>query len=578
MNLEGFSVLPLAQELNAALVFARIDKITQPCKNIIYLSLRKPGENLLLSISAAPQNPSVYITNNSLENPKEPPMFCMVLRKQLESGRISAVRERKGERIIEIDVDTLGQGGKIAVKTIIVELMGKNSNIILTEENIVIDALRKVGSGRSKSRVILQGHEYAPPEPQNKLNLREEAVQTIIDRLKTEVDDKLLSALINTIQGFGPLHAKETAYLAGLSPDISINELDAADFESIASALAEVKSANRPTIIINDNNKPLGLAAIPIHYELKAKTLAFETMSQLLDKAAELTYSYTPPDKERFQKLVKNELSRAKNKLCKLNKELSDAENAEIYKIKADNLMTYQYEFKDHADSKIRVKNIYSPSGETVEITLDKRITLLANMQNYYKKYDKLKRAKIFLTEQIQKNADEIAYLESVENSLAFCSTLAEIDDVQRELVEGNYLKERVTKKTKEKIAAPFSFVAQDGTVILVGKNNAQNDTLTTKTAAPHDLWLHTKDIPGSHVIIRTNGEKVKEETLLLAGNLAVHFSKAKGSTNVPVDTVECRYIKKPSGSKPGFVIFTHQKTIAINADEELLKQYLALP
>ena len=567
--------MPLAEELNAALTFARIDKIMQPSKNVLYFSLRKPGENLLLSISTAPQNPSVYITNSMPENPKEPPVFCMVLRKQLESGRLSVVRERKGERIIEIDVDTLGFGGKIATKTLIIELMGKNSNIILTEDNVVVDALRKVGPGKSKSRVVLPGHEYAPPEPQNKLDIRKEPVEAVIAKLKSETGNKLLSALIGTIQGFGPLHAKETAFLSGLSTDISVDELDNADFDSIASALAEIKDANRPTIILNDNNKPLGMAAIPIHFELNAKALVFDNMSEMLEKAAELTYSYTPPDKERFQKLVKNELTRAKNKLGKLIKELNDAENAEDYKIKADNLMTYQYEFKDHADTKIKVKNIYSQTGEAIEIALDKRITILANMQNYYKKYDKLKRAKIFLTEQIQKNKDEISYLESIENSIALCSTLAETDDIQRELVAGNYLKERATKKTKEKTAAPFSFTAPDGTIVLVGKNNAQNDALTTKTAAPHDLWLHTKDIPGSHVIIRTGGEEVKEETLLLAGNLAVYFSKAKGSSNVPVDTVECRFIKKPSGSKPGFVTFTHQKTIAINADEELLKPYL---
>lgn len=575
MNLEGFSVLPLAKELNSALEFARIDKITQPNKSIIYLSLRKPGENLLLCISAASQNPSVYLTDTAPENPKEPPVFCMVLRKQLESGRIAEVRERKGDRIIEIDIDTLGAGGKIVTKTLIIELMGKNSNIILTEENIVIDALRKIGAGKSKTRVILPNSQYLPPAPQDKFDLRSDDLNLIIDKIKSKSEFTLLNALIDTVAGFGKVHAKEVCYLAGFDANILINSLDDADFLSLKSAFEEIKTANKPTIIINENNKILALATVPIHYEINSKILSFQTVSEMLEYNAKLTYAYIPPDKERFQKLVKNELSRAKNKLIKLEKELNDADNAEIYKIKADNLMTYQYEFKDHADAIIRVKNIYSETGEIIEIALDKRITILANMQNFYKKYDKLKRAKAYLTEQIQKNKDEISYLESVENSLITSNMLSEIDDIQRELVAGNYLKEKAAKKTSEKQGKPFVFTSKDGTQILVGKNNAQNDILTFKTAAPTDLWLHTKDIPGSHVIIRKPAEEISEDTLLLAGNLAVYFSKAKGSNNVPVDTVECKFVKKPSGGKPGFVNFTRQKTIAINMNEELLKPYL---
>lgn len=573
MNIEGFSISPLAKELNEAIKYARIDKITQPNKSAVYFSLRKPGENLLLCISAATQNPSVYIATSQPENPSEPPTFCMVLRKQLESGRIANVREKKGDRIIEIDVDTLGAGGKIITKTLIIELMGKNSNIILTENNIVIDALRKVGAGKSKTRVILPNNEYTSPVPQEKFDLREDDIEIILSSLKNKKESQLLTALIDTIAGFGKMHSKEACYLAGLPTDILINSLDDADFSSVKSALEEIKNAQKPTIVLNENNKILAVATIPIHYEQNAKIKEFATVSEMLEYAAKATYSYVPPDKERFQKLVKNELARAKNKLLKLEKEMGDAENAEIYKIKADNLMTYQYDFKDHKDAKIKVQNIYSESGEVLEIALDKRFTILENMQNFYKKYDKLKRAKAYLTEQIAKNKEEILYLESVENSLLNSNTLSEINDIQRELVAGHYLKEKAAKKT-EKAAKPFVFTAKDNTQILVGKNNAQNDILTFKTAAPTDVWLHTKDIPGSHVIIRKPIDEISEDTLLLAGNLAVYFSKAKGSNNVPVDMVECKYIKKPSGSKPGFVIFTHQRTIAINANEELLKKY----
>ena len=575
MNLEGFSIPPLAEELNSALRYARIDKITQPSKSVMYFAMRKPGENLLLCISAATQNPAVYLTKNQPENPSEPPTFCMVLRKQLESGRIAGVRERKGDRIIEMDIDTIGAGGKIITKTLIIELMGKNSNIILTENNIVIDALRKVGAGKSKTRIILPNNVYIPPAPQEKFDLREDDIESIIKSLKNKKESPLLAAIIDTVSGFGKIHAKEACYLSGLPTGILINSLDDADFLSLKSALLEIKNAKNPTIILNENNKILAIATVPINCEQNANKKEFSTISEMLEYSSKLTYSYIPPDKERFQKLVKNELTRAKNKLLKLEKELSDAENAEIYKIKADNLMTYQYDFKDHEDAKIKVQNIYSETGETIEITLNKRFTILENMQNFYKKYDKLKRAKAYLTEQILKNKEEISYLESVENSLESSNSLSEINDIQRELVAGHYLKEKAAKKNNEKQAKPFLFTAKDGAQILVGKNNAQNDILTFKTAAPTDVWLHTKDIPGSHIIIRRPLAEISEDTLLLAGNFAVYFSKAKGSNNVPVDMVECKYIKKPSGSKPGFVTFTHQKTIAINADEALLEEYL---
>ncbi|MBP3722436.1 MAG: NFACT family protein, partial [Selenomonadaceae bacterium] len=236
MNLEGFSIPPLAEELNSALRYARIDKITQPSKSVMYFAMRKPGENLLLCISAATQNPAVYLTKNQPENPSEPPTFCMVLRKQLESGRIAGVRERKGDRIIDMDIDTIGAGGKIITKTLIIELMGKNSNIILTEDNIVIDALRKVGAGKSKTRIILPNNEYIPPVPQEKFDLREDDIESIIKSLKNKKESPLSAAIIDTVSGFGKIHAKEACYLSGLPTGILINSLDDADFLSLKSA------------------------------------------------------------------------------------------------------------------------------------------------------------------------------------------------------------------------------------------------------------------------------------------------------------------------------------------------------
>ena len=284
----------------------------------------------------------------------------------------------------------------------------------------------------------------------------------------------------------------------------------------------------------------------------------------MLELADEIMKNFVPPDKEKFLKLVHNELKRATNKISVLENELATAENADFYKILADNLSTYRYNFSDHADEKIFVNNIYD--GEKIEITLDKKITIAANVQNFYKKYDKLKRAKNFISEQIEKCREEIIYLETVEHALNSCESLAEIDEIRAELIAGNYLKNFKKKTASSKKSEPFKFFSPDGTEILVGKNNLQNDRLTFKIANQNDIWLHTKNITGSHVIIRCEKNFPSEETLKFAAEIAAKFSKAKNSSKVPVDYTKIKFVKKPNGAKPGFVIFTNQKTIYVDA------------
>ena len=286
--------------------------------------------------------------------------------------------------------------------------------------------------------------------------------------------------------------------------------------------------------------------------------------------------SYVIPDRERFRRLVRTELHRAREKYDKLRTEIAAAENAEEQKIYADNLMTYQYNYQDHADDAITVANIYSDTGEMLTIPLDRRIGIIQNMQAYYKKYDKLKRAKHLLAVQQEHCTANIRHLESIEASLDSSTRLAEIAEIQDELITSGYLHEKLPKRSKDRRAHPFSFTAPDGTVILVGKNNAQNDTLTFRTAAPTDIWLHVRDIPGSHIILRTNGGEPSEQALCLAAQIAAHFSKARGSSNVPVDYTAVRFVKKPAGAAPGFVRFINEKTLFVTEDEDELAPILA--
>lgn len=580
MSLDGISMHPLAIELDRAVAGGRIDRINQPSKQSIVMSLRLPGKNVLLHITINPQNPAMHLIDKAPENPPEPPMFCMVLRKHLETGRIAGVRQYGLDRLLMLDIDFLSAGGKIITKTLVVELMGKYSNIILVQEGIIIDALRKVGTNSSRVRTVLPGDAYVLPPQQDKLNLLETPIREAIAVIRTKGDMKLSKAILDTCLGFGPVTAKEAAYGAGLPASMTISQLNEGDFASLENALQEITDSFREpcgaaSIVIDKNNKPLATASFPLHYLTNETILTFPTISEMLGRASSLTGSYQIPDKDRFRKLMKNELNRAENKVQKLRDDIAAADNAEDYRIKADNLMTYQYQFQDRVDAEITVPNIYSETGEAITIKMDQRLSVVENVQAYYKKYDKLKRGKELLEQQLQHCLDDIQYMSSIEASLESSTRLAEINDIKAELIASGILREKPKKHAAEKQSQPFKFTAPDGTQILVGKNNYQNDRLTFKTANPGDIWLHTQNIPGSHVILRCDGDEPAEDTLLLASYLAVHFSKAQGSSKVPVDYTRARFVKKPSGAKPGFVIFTNQTTLYVTPEAEVLQPVL---
>ena len=561
MNLDGFSMRPLTIELQTALVGGRVDKITQQNKANLTLTIRRPGKTLMLRLSTAPQNPSVHLLSTSPENLREPPTFCMVLRKNLEGGRIAAIRQHELDRIIFIDVDSIGAGGRIQTFTLAAELIGKYSNLILVADGLIVDALKRIGTNSSRVRTVLPNQPYQLPPAQDKLDIFATDVEKILSRIKLDGTLRLDKAIMNACQGFGPQSVRETIYLAGLPADIKISALDDSDFDSLRGALIEIRDgATSPTpCMVVDAGKVVAISAVKLNY-LRGDVRTFDTLSELLETADALTNAYVPPDKEKFSKLVRNELHRATNKIAVLTDELAAAENADLWRIRADNLSTYRYRFKDHADAEVTVENIYD--GAEISIPLDRRLTIAANVTACYKKYDKLKRSTRFIAEQIDLCREEIAYLETIAHALTSSTTLADVDEIRAELIAGGYLKDARKRTAPSKKPQPLKFTAPDGTEILVGKNNAQNDRLTFKLAAPDDLWLHAKDITGSHVIVRSS--RVSDETLNFAAQIAAYFSKARDSSNVPVDYVPCKFVKKPSGAKPGFVIFTNQRTLYV--------------
>ena len=580
MSLDGISMHPLAIELDRAITGGRIDRINQPNKQSVILSVRQPGKNYLVHISINPQNPAVHIIERAPDNPPEPPMFCMVLRKHIETARIARVYQHSLDRIIILDMDVLAAGGQIVTKSLVVELMGKYSNIILVQDDNIIDVLRRVGANSSRIRTVLPGDPYILPPVQNKMNLLEHSIDDVVTAIRAKAELKLSKAILDTCLGFGPVTAKEAAYLAGLPHSQLVNEMDESDFASLNNALTEIKDSfkepcGEACLVVDANQKLLATASFPLHYYINDTVVKFTTISEMLAKASSIAGSFQLPDRDRFKKLIKNELSRAQHKVDKLKDDIAAADNAEEYRIKADNLMTYQYQLKDREDATVTVMNIYSEDGDSISIAMDQRLSVSENIQAYYKKYDKLKRGKELLEKQLEKCIDDIKYLASIETSLEASTSLAEINDIKTELITNNILRENLKKHASVKQSQPFKFTAPDGTTILVGKNNYQNDRLTFKVSNPGDIWLHTQDIPGSHVIIRCDGEEPAEDTLLLASYLAVHFSQAANSSKVPVDYTRCRFVKKPAGAKPGFVIFTNQSTLYVTPEDEVLNPIL---
>ena len=579
MSLDGFSLNPLVNELNEQLAGGRIDKICQPNKQDIYLYVRQPGKTHILYLSINPQNPMANITSYQPDNPPEPPVFCMVLRKQLEGGRIASVSQYGLDRMLLIDIDTLGIKGTIITKTLVAELMGKYSNLILIQDGMIMESFRRVGENNNRMRTVLPGQQYEVPPMQDKLNILSCDITEFKEKLKQYQSATLYQGLLATGLGFGPITIREIIYLAGFAEDILIKDLDEKDFSSTINVICELKKMYQektftPTMIIDKKRKIKAMAPFSLHtfnaQDFTIKT--YDSLNSLLEDSKHYTNSYhNLAEKDNYRRIIRNEIHRLTKKAKILTEELAKAEKAERYKIKADNLMTYQYQFKDHADEKIIVNNIYDENGGLITIALDTKLTLIQNMQAYYKKYDKLKRSVEMLKIQIKRCQKDNDYALTIENAIESSTTIADIEDIKQEMIKAGILPPENKKKPSTAPSKPFKFVLPNGTNIYVGKNNYQNDKLTFKTAHSDDIWLHTKDIPGSHVIIDTKGEEVDEDTIFMAAQIAGYFSKARGSSKIPVDYVECKYLKKPSGAKPGFVIFTNNKTLYVTPNEDEL-------
>lgn len=584
MSLDGFSMSPLVGELNQKLTGGRIDKVFQPNKNTIIIWIRQPGETYRLNINVSPEHPNINISSQLIENPAAPPVFCMVLRKHLEDGRIASIAQYNMDRILFLHVDIRGPGGIIVSKKLIIEIMGKHSNIILVQDDLIIDAVHRIGPDVSRIRQVAPGKHYLLPPGQSKLNILNEPSNQFAAKVQAMHSGLLVKAIIATGQGIGPVTAKELIWRAGFPEKINVENLDEADWKSLTKAIDSIiapmkEFAISPTVITDKNHRLLGIAAFNIeHLGVSEQHIThhFPTMSAAIDFTGKLSVRYTLPEKDTLSKLVKHELARLEKKLLIITDELSSACKADEYRKSGDLLMTNLHQ-KTPTETQITLPDIYNeaPDENLLTIEIDPTLSLLENSQQYYAKYNKLKRAQKSLTLQVSQTKQEIDYLTSIEIALDNAANSSDVLDVQNELIVAGYVKQSKKQRPKAKQSRPLKLFSTEGLEILIGKNNYQNDEITFKLSQLDDIWLHIKDFPGSHVLIRSGQMPLPENTLYLAAQFAAYFSKGRNSTKVPVDYTKRRNVKKPSGAKPGFVTYTAQKTLYVTPDHEFIEKML---
>lgn len=575
MNLEGLTLKLLTDYLNKNLLGSKIYKISMPTPHSLLLLVKRERSTAAVLADLGGCGPVIYLPDKLPENPDTPPAFCMLLRKHLEEGRINRITQSGLDRVITFEVDMLGASSKIITKKIVFELTGKNSNIILVQDNIILDALRHVNAQQSSYRTILPGKEYVSPPPQEGLNLLESDPAAITEQITAIPAANILKALISGTTGIG----KSTALALLQTTDILPNQvaLENAEKNNLTKQITllqhNMQHQEKVYAVIGKTNQVKTLLVMPpVQPEAGTHIKEFTCINDAVNFAAALKPIQLPKH-EQLQKITTAEISRQKKKLLVLQNDLDKAQNAEEQKTYADTLMANIYQIKK-GQAKASLYNIYDNS--LVEIALSPELTAVENAQAYYKRYNKYKRAQTELYQQIIATDGLLQYLGSIEASLLTAVTKTEIEEISQELTAAGLIRDN---KKKNKLSAakpqPLQLRISDDSTVYIGKNNRQNDYVTFTIGGPNDLWFHTKDIPGSHVILKTSLPQPAEQDIDIAVQLAAYFSKARSSSNIPVDCTQRRFVKKPSGSKPGFVIFTNQKTYFTTPDETKINQIL---
>ena len=577
MALDGIFLRHIKNEIEQQALLARVSQIYQPNRDELVFVLRTFGGSKKLLLSSRANSPRVNFCEKTPENPAQPPMFCMLLRKRIGGGKLVSVRQAGCDRILFLDFECINELGDTEILTVICEIMGMYSNIIVADNKsgVIIDSLKRVDLTMSSQRLVLPNLKYELPAPQDKLNILDSSPQEITEKIKSlECEMPLNKALLRVIQGVSPIICRELEYRVceGVS-----NRVEGVLEDKLNVELANLKDltedcSGKPCIVYREDGRPLDTAFMPIEqYGNFAEIKSVDGFSKALDEFYE-----TRDSRERMRmksqgltKLLHNIRERLARKISKQQLELARCGEREQLRICGDLLQANLYRIERGAEF-ADVENFYDEQGRTLRIKLDPSISPAANAQKYYKDYQKAKNAEIALAEQIKNGREELEYIESVLDTVDRAENERELSQIRDELTDQGYLKTQKGKQRRQEKLAPLEFMSSDGFKIFVGRNNRQNDKLTLKTAAKNDMWLHTKDIHGSHVIIESGGRDISDTAVFEAARLAAYNSKARHSDKVPVDYTLVRYVSKPNGSKPGMVIYVNNKTIYVTPKESI--------
>ncbi|SKA92489.1 Predicted component of the ribosome quality control (RQC) complex, YloA/Tae2 family, contains fibronectin-binding (FbpA) and DUF814 domains [Caloramator quimbayensis] len=579
MPLDGVFVNSIVKELST-IINGKIDKIHQPSDYENILLVKKDKKTYKILLCSNPSYPRVHITENNYENPAAPPSFCMTLRKHLNGGKIADIYQVNFDRIIEFKIEGRDELGYPIIYFLIIEIMGKHSNIILlNEKRYIIDSIKRITSDVNRYRQIIPGVEYICPPIGEKINPLEQNDESIINIFSNFNSDKPVYKLFtDSFLGVSKTLAYEICNnLANTKLKDLSNEQKLLLNINFLYYMAKIRSYDYKYIIFYKETSMFDYYVFELSEYKNLKFELYESPSKVLDTfygqrdlKDSLKQKYTS-----LFKLITNFIERTDKKIQIYKEKIEECSNFDIYKIYADILMANQY-YIDLSSDKVELQNFYDPELKNIVIPIDVDVSPVQNAQNYYKRYNKEKNTLEITNKLLKDSIEEKQYLESILCNLENASDMDTIEEIKSELFELGYIKKK-KNNIKQKKSSPHHFKSSDGFDIYVGKNNFQNDYLTMKFAVGSDIWMHVKNIPGSHVIIKSKNGEVSDTALLEGALLAAFFSKAKNSSNVPVDYTEKKNVKKPSGAKPGMVIYYTNKTIYVTPNEHKIKSLISL-
>ena len=580
MSYDGTMTKAVSEELDALYTGGRIDKVYQPQHDTLILNLRshRARGNLLLSASA--NNPCAYITEKKFQNPATPPNFCMLLRKHLESTVIKRIYQIEMDRILCVEIEGFNDLFDKVKKTLIIEMMGRHSNIILVDEDKkIIDALKRINHGTSRVREILPGVHYTLEGIMDRVNPLKETETDFISSANEEEALSVKNFFIRRYLGISPLIASEIAYRAGFSEKDPMKTVEKTPlYESFKEVMNEVRNGDYRPQSISDGHKIIAFSAVNLnHYPEENKTF-YDSPSELLDQTfiIRVMEDRIRQKSQNLHKQIKNYLDRALTKQEKMELELREAKDRKKLKVYGDLLSSNAWKI-EKGSHEITLENFYD-NMEPITIPLDDTKDGIQNAASYYKKFTKLKHAEATLTKRIEKNRTTIQYLDSMLYNLEDATTVDEVNSIQEEFRE-DYLKKkyndhgRGSKKKHSKKADYLHFRSSEGHTIYVGRNNRQNQELTLKFARKNDYWFHVKNGPGSHVILKTDGEEPSEEVLNECAELAAYYSRSRQSSNVEVDYTKRQFIRRHPSNQTGLVIYTDFSTLYVTPKKELVEK-----